>query len=215
MISIVVSGTHVDSLGGVVGGVVSLLLSLWSRRCVRSVDPVARFLWPIAAGQVLCGTFVGVVSMHRGSIDALFLCIVTALLIVQVPLDILTRRLGRIPTLAATVGTLFVSLFATYRDWTIGRILGTAATVVGAVAVFVTIRAFAPRSLGLGDVLLSLPLSVSIAFATEVGVTYWLLLASCSAVVHGAIMLNLRGHHFLPFGPHLIGAAWILLLVEA
>lgn len=191
------------------------MLSRWSSYLLRGLKPVPKLSWPIVACQVLCGTTVGLVSAQRGFRESVFLCVVTALLIVQVPLDVLCRRLARTPTFVAFLASVPASLLAAHPDLTIGEMLGTTVAAILVFIGFFVIHFVAPKSLGFGDVLLVLPLSLAMAFSTEAGVMSWIAFSSGSGVTHALITFKINRKRYIPFGPHMIGVAWLLLLVNA
>ena len=71
-----------------------------------------------------------------------------------------------------------------------------------------------PRSLGWGDVLLSAPLAVAVSSVNVPSLAIWLLIASCLASIHGVVLRVRCGKRYVPFGPHLLGAAWAVLMVS-
>jgi hypothetical protein len=71
-----------------------------------------------------------------------------------------------------------------------------------------------PQSLGLGDALLVLPLALALAAVNPSRVVAWQVLASCSALVHVVIVRVKHGASAIPFGPHLLGTAWSVLMVS-
>jgi len=67
-------------------------------------------------------------------------------------------------------------------------------------------------SLGLGDVFLVVPLTLSVSYVAAEYVLIWQFLAAASAAVHGLVVRAARGVSMIPFGPHLLGAAWLVLV---
>jgi prepilin signal peptidase PulO-like enzyme (type II secretory pathway) len=93
-----------------------------------------------------------------------------------------------------------------------------AVTAVGIAAVVVTVFALlhrlSPRSLGWGDVLLVTPLSLAVAHVAIERVLWWQLMASTTGALHALVARRLRGTRSIPFGPHLLLAAWLVLLAS-
>jgi prepilin signal peptidase PulO-like enzyme (type II secretory pathway) len=65
--------------------------------------------------------------------------------------------------------------------------------------------------LGFGDVLLALPLAFAVAIVMPERLVAWQLLSAVSGALHGfGLRLSRRGS-YLPFGPHLIVGAWVVI----
>jgi len=86
------------------------------------------------------------------------------------------------------------------------------ATVV--VTMFAVLHRFSPQSLGWGDVLLVAPLALSVALVSANSVVVWQLLASGSGAVHAIAGRLSAGNRTIPFGPHLLFGAWLVLVVS-
>ena len=139
---------------------------------------------------------------------------VSALSIVQIPIEVKSRLLSRSDTLM----TLFVVLSALAigsicRDdiFILVRPLSAMAVVVGA---FALVHITSPNSLGLGDVILAAPLTSAVAFLGVTQVPQWLLIASISGSLHGIVLKFRTGKSQLPFGPHMLGSACLVLLLN-
>jgi leader peptidase (prepilin peptidase)/N-methyltransferase len=89
--------------------------------------------------------------------------------------------------------------------------VGIAALVV---AVYGLLHRLSPRSLGWGDVLLVAPLGLALGYVAADRVAAWQLLASTTGAIHALVLQRLRGVSTIPFGPHLLVAAWLVLLVS-
>jgi prepilin signal peptidase PulO-like enzyme (type II secretory pathway) len=92
-----------------------------------------------------------------------------------------------------------------------GVAFGIAAVVV---AVYALLHRLSPRSLGWGDVLLVAPLGIALGYVAADRVVVWQLLASTTGAIHALVLRRLRGASGIPFGPHLLFAAWLVLLVS-
>jgi leader peptidase (prepilin peptidase)/N-methyltransferase len=92
-----------------------------------------------------------------------------------------------------------------------GVAFGSAAV---AVAVYALLHRLSPRSLGWGDVLLVAPLGIALGYVAADRVVVWQLLASTTGAIHALVLRRLRGASGIPFGPHLLVAAWLVLLVS-
>jgi leader peptidase (prepilin peptidase)/N-methyltransferase len=92
-----------------------------------------------------------------------------------------------------------------------GAILGIA-MASGACVIYALIHAISPRSVGWGDVLLILPLALALAPQGLDTVLIWQLSASLAGTLHAVSLRLTNGVRSIPFGPHLIGAAWLVLV---
>lgn len=164
-----------------------------------------RIVWFLA---IAFGAVTGGLAADRGWLVAAALVVTAMLTIVQTPIDLALHRLTRPATLAALV--VMVAVLGT-RVAT--NNLSSAAPIViaavGVTAAFAILHVVSPRSLGWGDVLIVAPLSLAVAAVSTSRVIPWLLLACCTAGVHGFVVRARRGERFVPFGPHLLVAAWL------
>ncbi len=200
-----------------VGALVGVVVLISSQRLVTrvardiSVAP-ARFAWWAYVGAVV----VGAVSLARNENETAsstaLVAIVTALMLVQAPLDLVTRRLYRSVTLVASAATLLVVVVAARDDISSALVALGAAVVVA--AVYVVLHKVSPSSLGWGDVLLVVPLALAVGYVALDRVAVWQLLASVTGALHALVARRLRGMRSIPFGPHLLLAAWLVLLAS-
>jgi len=140
--------------------------------------------------------------------------VVAGLLIVQTPMDVHTRHLSRRATMIAValVGVVIaVDEIGDGVGQSGGVAFGIAAVVV---AVYALLHRLSPRSLGWGDVLLVAPLGIALGYVAADRVVVWQLLASTTGAIHALVLRRLRGASGIPFGPHLLFAAWLVLLVS-
>ena len=202
------------ALVGALAGVVALIAS--QRLVIRvaqdiGVTPV-RFRWWSYVGAVI----VGAVSLARNENETAsstaLVAIVTALMLVQAPLDLVTRRLYRSVTLVASAATLLVVVVAAGDD--ISSALVALGAAVAVAAVYVVLHKVSPSSLGWGDVLLVVPLALAVGYVALDRVAVWQLLASVTGALHALVARRLRGTRSIPFGPHLLLAAWLVLLAS-
>jgi leader peptidase (prepilin peptidase)/N-methyltransferase len=175
------------------------------------VTPV-RFRWWSYVGAVI----VGAVSLARNENETAsstaLIAIVTALMLVQAPLDLVTRRLYRSVTLIASAATLLLVVVAARDDTS--SALGALGAAVAVAAVYVVLHKVSPSSLGWGDVLLVVPLALVVGYVALDRVAVWQLLASVTGALHALVARRLRGTRSIPFGPHLLMAAWLVLLAS-
>jgi len=200
----------VGALAGVVALVASQRLVI---RVARDIGVVPkRFPWWAYVGAVV----VGAVSLARNENETAsstaFIAIVTALMLVQAPLDLVTRRLYRSVTLVASAATLLVVGVAARDD--ISSALVAFGAAVAVAAVYVVLHKVSPSSLGWGDVLLVVPLALAVGYVALDRVAVWQLLASVTGALHALVARRLRGTRSIPFGPHLLLAAWLVLLAS-
>lgn len=129
-------------------------------------------------------------------------------------MDLRSRMLSRNATFLAVAAILLVLTRTSIArdDASILIVSMTAATVV--VGGFALVHVMSSGSLGLGDVLLAAPLTLSVALAGIKEVTYWLLLATFSGSLHGIVLKFRTGKSQLPFGPHMLGSACLVLLLN-
>lgn len=71
-----------------------------------------------------------------------------------------------------------------------------------------------PKSLGWGDVLLVAPLTLAVAYVAIERVLWWQLLAAVTGALHAVAARVLGARNHVPFGPHLLFGAWLMLLLS-
>jgi len=99
----------------------------------------------------------------------------------------------------------------TSRD--LGNVYQTVGCGVVVTVAYALLHRVSPRSLGLDDVLLVVPLTLAVAHANLHLVLWWQLLAATTGAMHAVVVKRCRGRASIPFGPHPILTAWALLLV--
>ena len=172
-----------------------------------------RHWWWLAA---VVGSLTTFSSLRAETVAGAALAVVVAgLLIVQTPMDVRTRHLSRRATVIAISSVSAVIAMDVIGDGVGVRsavvAVGTAAVVV---ATYALLHRLSPRSLGWGDVLLVAPLGLALGYVAADRVVVWQLLASTTGAIHALVLRQLRGVSTIPFGPHLLVAAWLVLLAS-
>ena len=172
-----------------------------------------RHWWWLAA---VVGSLTTFSSLRAETVAGAALAVVVAgLLSVQTPMDVRTRHLSRRATVIAISSVSAVIAMDVIGDGVGVRsavvAVGTAAVVVAAYAL---LHRLSPRSLGWGDVLLVAPLGLALGYVAADRVVVWQLLASTTGAIHALVLRRLRGVRTIPFGPHLLVAAWLVLLAS-
>jgi len=151
--------------------------------------------------------------MNRLTVVAL-VAVVTVLMMVQVPLDLRTHRLSRRATTWAAVAVAIVVAVDASASGAFAPAAIGAMTAVAAVGVYWSLHLVSPRSLGWGDVLLVAPLTLAVAYVAVERVLWWQLVAATTGAVH-AVWVRVRSSStHVPFGPHLLVAAWLMLVAS-
>lgn len=130
----------------------------------------------------------------------------------QIPLDVRRRVLSRRATGSATFAVLVVMVvdLSVTRQIERARMAFIWSLAVG--GLYLSLNRVSPKSLGFGDVLLVVPLTLAVSYVAGEYVLMWQLLAAGSAATHGLVVRVTRGMSLIPFGPHLLGAAWLVLV---
>lgn len=201
------------ALAATLGLAISGLLSRWSQTLLSAIHESAKLKSPLVLFQLCCGVTTGTIAIERSFDKAATICIVAALLVIQLPLDVLTRRLSRAITAGAFVGMLTISfLRISFRDDGEDSLKSLLLSTV-IVGLFAVLHVVSPNSLGFGDVLLVAPLTIAVTSSSMFAGVLWLIASCGSAAAHGVVTLIRRRERDLPFGPHLLGTAWALLVV--
>lgn len=206
---------------GVILGVATVWYSLRMAAAIGAstqivaVGDTSRISTVLFVGGAVVGGVTGwsVSHVSDGS-TAVLLTVITLLFLVQGPLDLLTMRLSRPITLCgfaviaatATIDTLFTN------SWT--RVVVAISLVAVVVALFGTLYRYSPKSLGFGDILLVAPLALTLGYLYPAHIPLWLLLASASGAAHGGVGRLRRSTPTIPFGPHLLGSSWLILVMS-
>ena len=164
----------------------------------------------------MVGSLTAFSGLRAETVAGAALAIVAAgLLMVQTPMDVRTRHVSRRATVIAVALVSAVIAMDVVGDDVGARsavvAVGTAAVVVAAYAL---LHRLSPRSLGWGDVLLVAPLGLALGYVAADRVAVWQLLASTTGATHALVLGRLRGVRTIPFGPHLLVAALLVLLAS-
>ena len=151
--------------------------------------------------------------MNRPTVVAL-LAVVTVLMMVQVPLDLRTHRLSRRATTWAAVAVAIVVAVDALASGAFAPAVVGVIAAVAVVAVYWLLHHVSPRSLGWGDVLLVAPLTLVVAYVAPERVLWWQLLAATTGAVHAVWVRVRSGSSHVPFGPHLLVSAWLILVAS-
>jgi len=151
--------------------------------------------------------------MNRLTVVAL-VAVVTALMMVQVPLDFRTQRLSRRATTWAVVAVAIVVAVDASASGAFAPAALSVMTAVAVVGVYWLLHLVSPRSLGWGDVLLVAPLTLAVAYVAVERVLWWQLVAATTGAVHAVWVRVRSGSSHVPFGPHLLVAAWLILVAS-
>ena len=168
-----------------------------------------RIIWFLT---ITFGAVTGGLAADRDWLVAAALVVTATLTIVQTPIDLVLHRLTRPATLTALVVMLAV-LGARVATSNLSSAAPIVIAAVSVTAAFAILHVVSPRSLGWGDVLIVAPLSLAVAAVSTSRVIPWLFLACCTAGAHGLLVRARRGEQFVPFGPHLLVAAWLAQVV--
>lgn len=198
------------------GLVTSAVIVLGAKRSLLRVSPGKTAPRFTAYSLSIIGVVSGIQVLERSVADATILIGVSSLLISQVTIDITAHRLMRFPTVVCTV-VVCVALW--YRELSgapiehsLDDVVYLTACSLFVPAIFGLFSLRRPQDLGRGDVLIAFPLSMAVASVSAWLLPWWLLAASTSGSVHGAVV-KCRGERTIPFGPHLLIWAWLLLVV--
>ena len=169
--------------------------------------------WWCLASAVLGGVTGWVATSEASPRDTVLTVVIAVLTVIQAPLDVVTRRLSRYVTLIS-LGVVFIVWVIEVVKSSRSSALTALVTTTVVVTMFAVLHRFSPQSLGWGDVLLVAPLALSVALVSANSVVVWQLLASGSGAVHAIAGRFLAGNRMIPFGPHLLFGAWLVLVVS-
>jgi len=190
-----------------------------SRRLLRAIArntgiPTSGYSrWWYMASAVLGGVTGWVATSGASPRDTVLTVLIAVLTVIQAPLDVVTRRLSRYATLMS-LGVVFIVWVIEVVKSARSSALRALVIALVVVTMFAALHRLSPRSLGWGDVLLVAPLALSVALVSTNGVVVWQLLASGSGAVHAIAGRFLAGNRTIPFGPHLLFGAWLVLVVS-
>lgn len=155
------------------------------------------------------------ISTHADLVDTALLLVTASLMLVQAPLDAVTHRLSRSATLAAlgAVGTILVANRITSDESAISTL--AALSAVGVAGAYLLVHVFSSRSIGFGDVLIVMPLSLAVGALGAINVLAWQTIATTTGALQVVTRWKWRKNRQIAFGPHLLGAAWLVLVASA
>jgi len=190
----------------------TLVCARWSRErasahALGKKGQIAEFAYLLGIGVV-----TGFVANLQSSLNAILFSLVALLLVLQTPIDLRSHQLARWPTIFSTIGVLAVHVLRFEMSFGWQQVWIPVAVTA---ALFLLLCLFSirwPSQLGWGDVLLVLPLSFAVGAVNPVLVVWWLLAAAMTASAHG-LSIRRSGKRYLPFGPHLLFAAWVILAI--
>lgn len=172
-----------------------------------------RWIPPVPFVMIAAATVLRV-SSGVSLVNGTLIFMVAILTCIQSSMDVRDRQLHR-PTTVLTTLVVMATIVAavgvrgTWRD----LIVAVALTLI-VTGSFALLNRLSPRSLGFGDVLLVIPLTLALGYVAPDRIAQWQFVASCSGAVHALVLRLRRGHGSIPFGPHLMGSAWLVLLVS-
>lgn len=199
-------------LGAIVGSAIAFMCIRWSNSYLLSIQSKKMISLSLSLALIVVGATTGAVIAANPDVHSAMLGVVTSLTVVQTPLDLLAQRLARLPTLFALIAILVTraaELSIANRPIEFLVQVTVVAVLVFVLGVFYRVS---PQSLGWGDVLVAAPLAVAVLSVSVPSLGIWMLMASCSASIHGVVRRWRSGQRHLPFGPHLLGAAWLVMV---
>lgn len=140
---------------------------------------------------------------------ALVVCLLS---VVQVPQDVRNRTLSRRATLCAFLVLLAIACVDSLTGASFVN-LGIASVASALLGVaFLLLHRRSSASLGLGDVLLVIPLGFALAYHRLADVLTWQLISTTSAACHALVVRIRFRQSSIAFGPHLLVAAVVVLI---
>ena len=175
--------------------------------------------WWYVLGAVTGGITGWSIDLSLQVVPSSLLVLVMLVFLVQAPIDFTTHRLVRPVTYLCTALTLLAVLvdvmFAASSQGAAARAAVSAFMVMLAVGgAYGALHRISPRSLGWGDVLLVVPLSLALGYVHLGSVAVWQLIASLTGAAQALAIRRNSATSTVAFGPHLLFAAWLVLLVS-
>ena len=146
--------------------------------------------------------------------QAVLLAVVSVLACIQIPMDSRQKLLSRRATFLATVAIAVVICAATIMNRELTRAALCVVVTALVISMYGLLHRLSPRSLGWGDVLLVAPLTLAVAYVAVERVLWWQLVAATTGAAHAVWVRVRSGSSHVPFGPHLLVAAWLMLVVS-
>jgi leader peptidase (prepilin peptidase)/N-methyltransferase len=184
------------------------------RAIIRELSQQGR---PFPVWGYFVAALVGLVTGWRAGsgetvreIVSLFL--VASLLVIQAPLDASIHRLSRPVTMVSLACVLVAGAMDGIANQRVSGALLGIAMASGVCGIYALIHAISPRLIGWGDVLLILPLAIALAPLGLGTVLTWQFFASLTGSLHAVSLRLTAGVRSIPFGPHLLAGAWLVLV---
>lgn len=199
---------------GLLLGLAGVILCIeWAKKVISQIDSGRSVPRTATAFVIVVGSLSGLVISNSPGVESWNLLVTSLLLAVQTPIDLATHRLARWPTLVSYLCLVLIQVVMhSDHDWWSRFWLPVC--IAGATTfALATLHVTARSQLGFGDVLLSLPLGLAVALADLRHLLWWLLLSTATGAAHGLIS-HKNGAHSLPFGPHLLFSAWLVLFIN-
>jgi len=142
------------------------------------------------------------------------LVVVILLSFAHIPSDVKYRSLKRSHTMTAFGTLLVVALIDSVAQNSISQTAIGLSSVAAVGCVYWFLHRQSPKSLGLGDVLLVLPLSFALAWSDALLIPSWQLAASFSGAIHAVASWLRSDSRGIPFAPHLLLASSVVLALN-
>jgi len=203
------------------GAVIGVVHLRYSQRLLQSVlsesvsESVPRYpTWMLYVAAALGAATAVVVADSSSPATSAHLIVVSSLLLVQAPLDMCSRRLSRPVSLMALVAVVATVMTTAIQRGEAALLLQPAAITILVVFAYTVVHRLSPASLGWGDVVLVAPLACALAAVSPDRVIIWQLVSSLSGAVHGVMSRFVVRGSSIAFGPHLLLAAWAVLVAS-
>jgi prepilin signal peptidase PulO-like enzyme (type II secretory pathway) len=203
------------------GAVIGVVHLRCSQRLLQSVlsesgdQSIPKYpIWMLYVAAALGAATAVVVAESSSPATSAHLIVVSSLLLVQAPLDMCTRRLSRTVSSMALVAVVAIVMTTAIQRGEATLLLQPAAITILVVFAYTVVHRVSPASLGWGDVVLVAPLACALAAASPDRVIIWQLVSSLSGAVHGVLSRLARRGSNIAFGPHLLLAAWLVLVAS-
>jgi len=203
------------------GAVIGVVHLRYSQRLLQSVlsesvsESVPRYpTWMLYVAAALGAATAVVVADSSSPATSAHLIVVSSLLLVQAPLDMCSRRLSRPVSLMALVAVVATVMTTAIQRGEAALLLQPAAITILVVFAYTVVHRLSPASLGWGDVVLVAPLACALAAISPDRVIIWQFLSSLSGAVHGVMSRFVVRGSSIAFGPHLLLAAWAVLVAS-
>jgi len=203
-----------DEIAGLLVGLgVASTISRWVTAQINQMQSGVSLSTKLRILILIIGTTTGYEAVRMAIDDALVFVLISILFCIQFPIDLLTHQLLRIPTVLILIGIVMThSLEMFFAD----RLMEHLSTIVLAALLslgFLSVHLVSRSSLGRGDVLLSAPIAIALSPFGPTHLAWWILIAAATCCIHALMLVRSKPRH-LPFGPHLLFGAWLMLLIS-